>query len=177
SKLEDEFQNVLFEIEMDMREMSRPYGCISDLSIMLDEREVLLMIGIQFLVQKNDLLYDENEKLWNVKLKLQSNFNLKFDCESKRKNLKNSISQLTHFIWMALPQDINSIFYELINLFPSKKWILAVKMHCIGNYQEWKVENYSVALSSYEEALKIWDEYKDDDELDYSADIGKIHMD
>ncbi|CAF0945508.1 unnamed protein product [Didymodactylos carnosus] len=62
SKLEDEFQSVLFEVEMDMREMSRPYECISDLSIMPDEREVLLMIGIQFLVQKSDLLYDENEK-------------------------------------------------------------------------------------------------------------------
>jgi hypothetical protein len=65
-KYYDQYQSVLFEIEIDTRYKCRPYANISHLSQFSDESEILFTIGTQFRII--DSIYDYDENLWTVKL-------------------------------------------------------------------------------------------------------------
>ncbi|UJR06799.1 hypothetical protein I4U23_011086 [Adineta vaga] len=68
-KSDDQFQNVLFEFELDIRQQaSAPFANISSLSHFSEELEILFMIGCKFEIQ--DIYYDENENYWFIKMDL-----------------------------------------------------------------------------------------------------------
>ncbi|CAF0849017.1 unnamed protein product [Didymodactylos carnosus] len=176
---EDEFQNILFEIEIDIREKSRPYADISNLSQFANESEILFMIGTEFHI--DDMSYDENEKTWIVRLKLthdddgDKKCNKNFESITKR-TLMDCVNLLDDYeITDAAVEEIDTIFNELIALFPSGKWILAAKFYRLAIKQNSVKKNYTVVLTNYHQALKIWREYINDDELNSFMDIGKIH--
>ncbi|CAF4026671.1 unnamed protein product, partial [Rotaria sp. Silwood1] len=61
-------QNVLFQIEIDIRKRSPPYAAISEQSQFEDEAEVLFMIGNPFKVQNIKYIEKENYYLVNLVL-------------------------------------------------------------------------------------------------------------
>ncbi|CAF1485653.1 unnamed protein product, partial [Rotaria sp. Silwood1] len=73
-------------------------------------------------------------------------------------------------------EDINILFNELSDLFPSmEKWIWAIKLNCLGLRKYETLRNYSEPISYYKRALEIWDNYINDDEYDRLLNIGEIH--
>ncbi|CAF1590905.1 unnamed protein product, partial [Didymodactylos carnosus] len=72
-------------------------------------------------------------------------------------------------------EELNTIFNELVNLYPAEGWITAVKLQCIARHQEWKQMNYPAAVSTYNQALQIWFEYVEDKELNCSFDIAETY--
>jgi hypothetical protein len=61
-KYYDQYQSILFEIEIDTRYKCRSYANISHLSQFPDESEILFTIGTQFRII--DSIYDYDENLW-----------------------------------------------------------------------------------------------------------------
>ncbi|CAF4196718.1 unnamed protein product, partial [Rotaria sordida] len=173
-------ERVLFEIEINIHQQSRPYADISNLSQFSGELEILFMIGTAFkIVRQNGVSYDENEKLWTVKLQLTRDEFLVDDrvfrsltCTSQR--LKKCLTTLSDSLQFASIEDINLIFDIFCDLYPQEeKWINALRFHCIGRYQFWPEENTTAALSYYNKALQIWN-----NESNYcSINIGQIHHD
>ncbi|CAF1036125.1 unnamed protein product [Didymodactylos carnosus] len=174
------YERVLFEIEIDIRRQSRPYADISHLSQFSGELEILFMMGTPFkIVRQNGISYDENEKLWTVKLQLTRDEFLVDDrvvesltCDSQR--LKMCLTPLSDSLQFASIADINLIFDIFCDLYPQEeKWINALRFHCIGRYQSWPENNIIAALSYYSKALQTWN-----NESNYcSINIGQIHHD
>ncbi|CAF1377734.1 unnamed protein product [Didymodactylos carnosus] len=184
-----ELERVLFEIVIDVCQRSRPFADISHLSYFGNKSEFLFMTGTQFMKERGDISYDKNEKIWIIKQKLDYDNHIKHDKDfhgmTERRILKNCITALSYNLDEASPEDIDTIFNELIDLFSSEKWILATKFHSLGlrhqrtelNYTELNDSelNYIAALSNYDQALNIWLEYINDNELNCSFDIGQLH--
>ncbi|CAF1059361.1 unnamed protein product [Didymodactylos carnosus] len=180
SQHNDELQNILFEIEIDVRQQSRPYGNISHLSQFENENELLFMIGTQF--RNDNISYIESEKIWIVKLSLiyttDNKDNQDFKNTSNRRILKRCVNTLcdVRFMYNVSAEDVNTIFNGLMNdLYPSEKWLLAVKMGCLARKAQRNLFGFTSALSNYNEAIKIWTKFMNDDELNCSFDIGTIH--
>ena len=174
----DGLQSILYEIEIDVRNTSRPYGYIAHLSHIPNEYEILFMIGTQF--QKKIVFFDEPTKTLIVQLNLVDDYAMKDDKDfvstSKRKTLKNCISTLPSDFHYGSFEEIDLIFTELIDLYPVEKWIEAVKMHWLGCYEVQKQRNYMSAIKIYTQALNMWNEYYNDHELNCSIDISHIHQ-
>ncbi|CAF1624777.1 unnamed protein product [Rotaria sp. Silwood1] len=98
-ELTDEFQSVLFEIELNVHDESYlPFADISHLSSFPNESEILFMIGTQFMLSTvNDQLdYDNTERIWKIKLKVRSNDRIQdlknLQSSTQRKTLKNWVN-------------------------------------------------------------------------------------
>ncbi|CAF1402628.1 unnamed protein product [Rotaria sp. Silwood1] len=173
-------ERVLFEIGIDIRRQSRPYADISHLSQFSGELEILFMTGTPFkIVRQNGVSYNENEKLWTVKLQLTRDEFLvddrafgSFTCDSQR--LKKCLTPLSDSLQFASIEDINLIFDIFCDLYTQEeKWINALRFHCIGRYQSWPENNITAALSYYNKALQTWN-----NESNYcSINIGQIRHD
>jgi len=84
----DQYQSVLFEIEINTRCKCRPYADISYLSQYPDESKILFTIGIQFRII--DSTYDYHKKLWTVKLKLMTDKGIKNEKYFEKRNIGSS---------------------------------------------------------------------------------------
>lgn len=183
-------QNILFEINVTMGRDDedlchrRPFGAISHLSQFNGEEEILFMIGTSFYFDPKAIHYDEKDRVWIFKLELDNyNFEIyenEFDSICKRKNLKRCITLLTQNnrerCMSMPPSTLETIFRELDEMYPTEMmWISAMKSHCLALYQQFQKEDYSKALMHYEEALKLWSSFMNDDELNYFLDLGEIH--
>ena len=183
SQRNDQSQNILFEIELDTRHMSRPFGDIFSLSAIPNENEVLFMIGIHFkLVQCS---YDDKTNIYLAKLKLEDDSTIELDCDctgmTVRATLKNCILDLLNHTYEASFEEINTLFTQLIELFlTEKKWLEATKHHCIAQlYYAHDLESnpdlVNIALSNFEQALTSYQLCLNDTELDCAGDICHIH--
>ena len=176
----DEFRSVLFEIEIDTRRKSLPYGDIANLSHVPDELECLFLPGTTFTKIIGDSYKDDYEdgNILIVRLKLEDTYcaeekDLDNATTNKRRFLKNSIAIFTNPNYKPLPQEFDAFFDGLLNLYPlEKQWILAIKYHCYAPYSGL---DSSKILSYYEKALSIWQKYTDDDELNCHSDLGHLY--
>ena len=185
----DRIQNVLFEIQIDLRKNSYPYADVSHLSEFPSELEVLFMIGTVFRVI-DDIIYNEDEKRWLIKLELEedrrkiieyNNLPNSNDCVGIRPALKRAVrTHLQRFDTMPT-DDIHTIFAKISELFPREKnWLLAIRSHCIANHHDQGYgtteQRFQPRLAFYENALVIWQQYRDDTELNCHLDIADIHI-
>ncbi|CAF0889740.1 unnamed protein product [Didymodactylos carnosus] len=169
---DDELQSVLFEIDIDVREDSRPYANVSYLSEFGQEEEVLFMIGTKFVSTKS-ILYAEKEKRWIFAVELADDY---FHSSTKIDTVKNYVKKHLRHMTDESVEDINSVFNGLVSFYPSERWILAVKFHSLANYYRgWKGKNYISAISNYCLALEVLLECICDDELNCTIEIGEIH--
>jgi tetratricopeptide (TPR) repeat protein len=134
------------------------------------------MIGTRFKII--DVSRNNSNNCYIIKLKLNndtSNIDDKaLDCTiSNRKLLKKCISVLPEGVYNAQLRNRNIIFDQLTYLFPTEKWISAVKFYCLGIRYDRTVKNYAGALLNYDKALGIWMEHINDDELNFSTDIAQ----
>jgi hypothetical protein len=90
----DQYQSVLFEIEINTRCKCRPYADISHLSQYPDESEILFTISIQFRII--DSTYDYHEKLWTVKLKLMTDDGIKNEKYFEKRTLDPAVKLFCH---------------------------------------------------------------------------------
>ncbi|CAF1366049.1 unnamed protein product [Adineta ricciae] len=166
-------QNVVFQIEVDLKKRSAPYADIHTKSQFPDENEVLFMLGHRFKVQNVKFINEENHYL--VKLLLLNNFE-PIDVRtsndySPRRNLKNCISTLTYQMFYIPVTKLNIIYHEFMNLYPSERWIEAVKIYRYGQYLQLREQQPCLAIEKYHHALHIWDSFTNDDDLNCSIDI------
>jgi hypothetical protein len=89
----DQSQSVLFEIEIDTRYKCPLYANISNLSPFPKESEILFTIGTQFHII--DSIYNYDEKIWIVKLKLMNDKNMKNEKYFEKQTLKNCAIRLS----------------------------------------------------------------------------------
>ncbi|CAF1075954.1 unnamed protein product [Didymodactylos carnosus] len=172
-------ENVIFEITVDTCLNTRPFADISHLSYIRDEREILFMIGTVFIAETGTEYYDENEKIWHIKLSLTSEKisedDRNFNAETQRETLKIGVTAITQRLAYANIENIDIVYNELINLYPSENaWILACKYHCYGLHQRFKLNNFTAALSNFEKALEKWYTFLDDVKLNCFFDIGHL---
>ncbi|CAF3375458.1 unnamed protein product [Rotaria socialis] len=180
SQPDDEIQCVLFEIEIDARLKSRSYADITALSNFPDESEILFMITTYFEIEPDDVKYDDDKKIWIVKLNLANDDHVKDDREfksvSKRKTLKNCVSIFEDVLYKQSSDVRITIFNELINLYPLEKWLFDMKDYYLRRYPEKHIEEiYASVLSTRSEVLTMWFEYINDAELNCYVDVGKIY--
>ncbi|CAF3430033.1 unnamed protein product [Rotaria socialis] len=182
---DDELQSILFEIELNLAEKSFPYADISTISWFPSESETLLMPGLEFKMTENSIYYDLERKIWLAKLELVSDTIEKVEDRmlegfGERRKMRYYIDllmeTLTEFC-SATAALIETVFNQLMQLFPREKWILAVKMSCLAQYNIDRDFNYTLALPNWDEALKYWLEYQDDEELNADIAIGRIYYD
>ncbi len=182
---DDELQSILFEIELNPAEKSFPYADISTISWFSSESETLLMPGLEFKITKDSIYYNAERKIWLAKLELVSDTiekedNRRLEGFGERRKMRYYIEllmeTLTDFCG-ATTSVIETVFNQLIELFPMEKWILAVKMSCLAMYKIDRGFNYTLALPNWDEALKYWLEFKDDDKLNANIAIGRIYYD
>ncbi|CAF4737241.1 unnamed protein product, partial [Rotaria sp. Silwood2] len=182
---DDELQSILFEIELNLAEKSFPYADISTISWFPSESETLLMPGLEFKMTDNSIYYSVERKIWLAKLELVSDTIEKEDDRmlegfGERRKMRYYIDllmeTLTDFC-SATASLIETVFNQLMELFPREKWILAVKMSCLAQYNIDRNFNYTLALPNWDEALKYWLEYQDDEELNANIAIGRIYYD
>ncbi len=111
-------------------------------------------------------------------MKLISDTIEKDDDRSERRTMRIYIEllieTLTHFC-SATTDHIQIVFDELIKLFPTEKWILAVEMNCLAQYSTDSDFNCNLALENYDKALKLWAEFENDNELNANIAIGQIN--
>lgn len=178
----DQLQNVLFEFEIDVRQQSsNPFANISSISHFPEESEILFMIGCKFEVQ--DSYFDEKENHWLIKLDLDYAYNPQqyriYEYISDitiRRMLKYCISEAANSISRASVHDMNIIFHELTDLHPTEeKWILAIKLYCLGLRNYATSRYHAEAITYFKQALLIWNDYMEDNELNYLINIGEIH--
>ncbi|CAF4934298.1 unnamed protein product [Rotaria sp. Silwood1] len=171
-------QNVLFQIEIDIRKRSPPYAAISEQSQFEDEAEVLFMIGNPFKVQ--NIKYIEKENYYLVNLFLLNDFepnDVRISTDySDRRNIKNCLSTFTLQMYYVTYIELNIIYRELMNLYPSEKWIEAVKFYRSGQYFQYREKQCQVALDKYKRALMIWRSFDEDNDLNCSIDIGHTYI-
>lgn len=186
----DSVQNILFEIDVVMNREDddschrRPFADISRLSQFDSEQEILFMIGTSFYFDPKTIQYDEKDHVWIFKLELD-NYNSEiyeneFDSICKRRTLKRCVTLLTQNNrkrWTSTPpSQMKIIFQELDEMYPTETmWLSAMKSHCLAIYQQFLEEHFSQALIHYEEALKLWSPFMNDEELNCFIDLGEIN--
>ncbi|CAF1219889.1 unnamed protein product [Didymodactylos carnosus] len=84
------------------------------------------------------------------------------------------IDRLINGIQQLSTKEINTIFNQLIDLYPLEKgWISGVQIHCLAQYSMGSKEtNFYLPLTNYYQSLEMWNEYLNDDELNCSFNIG-----
>lgn len=178
----EELEYVIFEIDIDTRLQTRPFAEISHLSACSDESEVLFMIGTWLLIEKNSVSYSyqNNKKIWTVKSTLIDDWQLKYEqyleMTTPRETLQKCLRRISLHIYEASVDDLKVVFNELIESYPSERWISAVKDESLGDNQSEIGHNRSTALAHYQKALEIWSEYVNDDELNVDYDMVRIYL-
>ncbi len=186
SKLEDEYQSVLFEIEVNCQQQEildvPPFADISSFSQFPDECEILFSNGSQFEIVEVE--YSESEHFWIVKLKLVSNSPLCYDDEyhemlpiTNKTMLKQCVRLLPCRLRGMSLDDIHDIFTQLSNLYATEKWLAAFEFWCIAKYYDRHRktdQNYNVIIKYYGLAIDILKEINDDG---YLTDLGQLHAD
>ncbi|CAF0870752.1 unnamed protein product [Didymodactylos carnosus] len=205
----DDVQSVLFEIKIDLTlKSSQPYADISPFSQFPSETEVLFSYGTEF--QVTDVEYSQTEHIWIIKLSfveggskhmwniLELGSHSYFDEEdnegdetkilrcmgSRRKMLKQSLS-LAHqtFAVVLSLSNIRLVFKELLNLFESEQWLLAIEMRTLAfaytrDYMNrWANHDLKPILKYYENAIKLWLPFIDDQELNSRETLADICRD
>jgi tetratricopeptide (TPR) repeat protein len=158
-----------------------PFADISSQSHFQEELEILFMIGCRFEIQ--DIYYDENEKYWLVKMGLVYAYHRQdyriyenMSDTTFRRTLIYCVSKLSISVTRASEQDINILFNELIDLFPAEeKWISAIKSQCLAGHKFNPKSYHTEPITYFEQALKIWNDYIEDDEFNCLTIIGEIH--
>ena len=170
-------QNVLFQIEVDIRKRTLPYAEIHEQSQFKDELEILFMVGNLFKVR--DIKFNKQENYYLVHLTLLNDFepiDLKISKDySSRRNVKNCLSRLTFSMYYATPLEQKIIYDELMNLYPLETWIAAVKIYHYGQYLHYRKKEYQLALDEYHHALNIWLSFVEENDLNCSIDIGHVY--
>ncbi|CAF1101658.1 unnamed protein product [Adineta steineri] len=184
AKLEDECQSILFEIQVDCRQLENifapPFADISTFSQFPEECEILFLNGTQF--QIVEVVFSRTENFWIAKLELTSNSHLGYGYEydeilpiTKKTILKKCLRRFPDRLNGMSLDDIDSIFTQLLNLYPTEKWLMAFKFWCIAGYYHRHLrtdKNYNVILKYYKVAIDILTEMNDDECL---IDLGKLY--
>lgn len=175
----DAYQNLIFEIEIFSEQKTMPYASIRELSAFSDEAEILFMPGTFF--DLIDIVHDETKNLLVVKLILSRENYPWAEKDFQGINGKQKLYHCAKAIGkIADDQAYRSvdvdIFDYLIDLFPAEKWLLAMRWAALGIFKMGD-ENArrSEAISDFQNALQIWNEYIDDEELDAYCELGDIH--
>ena len=177
-----ELEYVIFEIDIDTRLQTRPFADISHLSACSDESEILFMIGTWLLIERNSVSYSyqNNKKIWTIKSTLTDDWQLKYEqyleMATPRETLQKCLRRISMHIYEAPANDLEVVFNELMDSYPSERWILAVKDESLGDNQKEISHNRSAAVADYQKALEIWSEYVNEDELNADYDIVRIYL-
>jgi len=186
AELSDNIQNILFEIEIDLNtKSSYPFTDISHLSQFPMESEILFMIGTTFKINTNEINFKEDENLWPIKLTLTSSYrdyepNLKTTGDKRAlKDCINLLPKVTLNYMNDISIDqLDIIFQELFVMYPCDiQWISAIQQRTLAIYQQIHVNNYESALLHYNDSVKLWSDYVDDEELNCLRNIAKNHFD
>ncbi|CAF1140135.1 unnamed protein product [Adineta steineri] len=179
---DDQWKRVLFEIQVDSRFKTHPFGDIASLSYFPNESEVLFMIGARFKVI--ECYHNDDTGLYVVKLKLEDESSLRQEYNvigiTARATLKNCINEIIHHLYKVSLEDVHSLFIELQELFPlEKSWLDAVKYFVIARiYQQFHIKHYPEyvqnTLDKLKQALNIYQSFINDKELTCAVDIGRI---
>jgi tetratricopeptide (TPR) repeat protein len=69
-----------------------------------------------------------------------------------------------------------NLCHEFYLMYPSEvDWMSAIRSNVLGVYQYYKLDEYSMALSSYEQALQTWSDHTNDEELNAYLQMGILH--
>lgn len=190
SELQD-VTRVIFEIEIDYNDKTALFADIAQLSYFPSECEILFMINTRFTFQtreeRNDIPFIPS--YWAIKMKVQPYYDILRDrpldagSGRERKTLKNCLNALSDMSELIATVKDTVIFDVLMNIYPDEaKWIRAIKLSCLAEFEAQlcddptkNKDDYSSALSQYEEAMNIWLNYLDDDQLNCSFDIAQIY--
>ncbi|CAF4167830.1 unnamed protein product [Rotaria sp. Silwood2] len=158
---EDEFQSILFEIELSFEPTSQLFGDISSLSTFQDEEEFLFMAGSEFEVKDKGVRFEESEQLWIIKL-IESNY-IDKDRETvflhpSGVNLKREIRKSLTFLNYTTEDNINLIFTNLLLLYPSESWLLAIRYEYLAKCTPFSMKSQST-LVYCNKALEHWRNY------------------
>lgn len=181
---DDELKKVLFEIQLDTRLISQPFGHISNLSHFPDENEVLFMIGTSLKVV--ECSRNDSTDLYLIKLELQNDSSIKqnydFIGTTPRTRLKSCVDEILGNLYRMSLESIDTIFIEMGELFLSEKgWLNAAKYDCLAKiYLQFHIKHYpeyiNITLATFKEALTIYQSYLDDGELGCAVDISRIYL-
>ncbi len=146
----DEIQNVLFEIEIDIEQKTRPFANISRISEFESESEILFMIGTCFIITSEAINYDERENIWIIKLQLYPNPPIQtneddYKTSNKRVNLRRCMTSVP--LTMRLGFN-TTVLDDLCLMYPSEvDWMSAIRSNALGVYQYYKLNEHTMALS------------------------------
>ncbi|CAF1175118.1 unnamed protein product [Didymodactylos carnosus] len=177
-KASDELQNVLFEIELDVRNESRPFANISHLSNFTSENEVLLMAGIELQIVL--VVFDDGSKAYIMESKLNEDeivtMDDSFPDSTEKEVLKNCLDQVLKCHFLVDPEDLDIIFDGLRQIFPSDAgWFEAFKHQCLADYELVSEENAGSTFFHYKKAIEIYKNYLNNRDLNFAANIASIH--
>lgn len=187
-QLEEKYVRVLLEITSDIRQQdTHPFGDISRFSSINDEAEILFMAGANFDLKREQLIYDESEELYVMKLELMDKYLMKEESyfssfnSNEMKKFISCISLTVEHFYRASFEDINKLFDQLFDIYPSDRdWLAAIQYHCLARYYgSSNISNFEEALICYEQSRKRWLEYIEnrDEKYYYSMPIGKLYHD
>ncbi|CAF0914997.1 unnamed protein product [Adineta ricciae] len=181
---DDENQHIFFEIEIDVRLVSQPFGSISSLSYFPNENEVLLMIGNHF--KTTNWFYDDHRNVYVANVKLEADPSVRpkrdFFGMSPRTILKVGVNDISQHLYRVGVESIQSLFSQLYQLFPNEKeWLNAMECYTLATlYSQFHIKHYpeyvDITLSQYRQALMIYELYLDDGELYCAIDIARVYL-
>ncbi|CAF1376748.1 unnamed protein product [Adineta ricciae] len=172
--MKDDYIRALFEIEIDLNEITRPYALISHLSEIPYEEEVLFMIGTDFRVQPDSLEYNDEDKVWVKKLRLYNYHKIndinKHDPSAAIKNYNDALKFWSEYVTdseMNCFRDIAKIYCNLGECYHTHK--KDVKTALI---------NYRLAITNYQLAIPLArDDYEKTSLLEQLTDVYSLKMD
>ncbi|CAF3869489.1 unnamed protein product, partial [Rotaria sp. Silwood1] len=140
------------------------------------------MIGTWLQIRINcvECSYKNDKRIWIIKSTLTDDWQAKYDEHFVMTTPKNTLQKWLHrlllYIYYESLDVIDEVFNELCDLYPTEKWILAVKHVALGDHKKEKEHNWPLALEHYEKALAIWFEHMNDGELNPDYDIVRLYL-
>ncbi|UJR06683.1 hypothetical protein I4U23_010969 [Adineta vaga] len=177
---ENDIEYILFEINIDLNNNTKPFANITSFSMIKDEDEVLFMQGTRFRIYH--ISYDENMKFHLIKLYLtDSDEDIRIDNlihRTTKQILKKCLDIIPQKLYRAKESEISTIFTKLNDLYPrEREWFEAIRLHCFARMNMIYNWTEKLMLSYYKEAINIYEIYLNDQELNCGINIALIHLD
>ncbi|CAF2944800.1 unnamed protein product [Rotaria sp. Silwood2] len=141
---EDEFQSILFEIELSFEPTSQLFGDISSLSTFQDEEEFLFMAGSEFEVKDKGVRFEESEQLWIIKL-----------IENEKIDMTDDVHEKMNYRRIALTYRQRELQMRKTFSCLESDELTIICYNAIGQFHE-QLLNYNDAIKNYQEALELF---------------------
>jgi tetratricopeptide (TPR) repeat protein len=155
----EDVEQIFFEIHADPRvNNSKPFSNITSYSYYPKEEEVIFMIGSIF--RLDDIKYDNNDGVWNIKLSLCSDNNHQlqplFRCMSDELGTgETNLYSFGHVLrGMGKLDDAEKYFWRFLNQLPDNHPDIAFGYHALGMVADSKGD-YDSSLEFYNKRLEI----------------------